>query len=165
MENIEVGKGKSSKLGQILKALARSRSISSTKRPPAGLPYASMSKCRSWHPQGTGSADCNGSCTKRQVAPQGCFSVYVGPEKERFIIKMEYINHPLFRMLLEEAEMEYGFSSNGPLVLPCGVDIFHKVLCEMDSEENYPRGCNFGKGYSAYRLLSPSRAGMHFKAG
>lgn len=66
-----------------------------------------------------------------KVAPTGCFSVYVGPEKQRFVIKTKYANHPLFKMLLEDAEMEYGFRNEGPLLLPCEVDLFCKVLAEI----------------------------------
>ncbi|KAF2292937.1 hypothetical protein GH714_029981 [Hevea brasiliensis] len=82
---------------------------------------------------------------KRQVAPEGCFSVYVGPQKQRFVIKTEYANHPLFKILLEEAESEYGYNPQGPLALPCNVDLFYEVLVAMDdhSDETNPKG--YGK--------------------
>ncbi|XWS63502.1 hypothetical protein CRYUN_Cryun06bG0103700 [Craigia yunnanensis] len=83
---------------------------------------------------------------KNRVAPEGCFSVYVGPQKQRFVVKTEYANHPLFKILLEEAESEYGFSSEGPLVLPCNVDMFCKVLLAMDDSDNKIRqGCSSPK--------------------
>ncbi|XP_050371895.1 auxin-responsive protein SAUR32-like [Argentina anserina] len=98
---------------------------------------------------------------RRQVAPEGCFSVYVGPEKQRFVVKTEYANHPLFKLLLEEAESEFGYHSKGPLVLPCGVQVFYKVLLEMEdcggADEKAPRGCGFAKRHGSYHLLSPSR--------
>ncbi|KAK4780027.1 hypothetical protein SAY87_016133 [Trapa incisa] len=102
---------------------------------------------------------------KHQIVPEGCFSVYVGPEKQRFVIRTECANHPLFRMLLEEAEAEYGYCCSGPLELPCGVDMFRRVMVEMESDDDVgelPRGCGFahgggGSGYKAYRLLSPYR--------
>nr|AMQ09596.1 small auxin up regulated protein [Boehmeria nivea] len=99
---------------------------------------------------------------KGRVAPEGCFSVYVGPEKQRFVVKTEYANHPLFKMLLDEAESEFGYHSQGPLVLPCNVDMFYKVLMEMDDActahaKTHP-GCGFSKRHaSSYHLLSPSR--------
>ncbi|XP_050204790.1 auxin-responsive protein SAUR32-like [Mercurialis annua] len=108
----------------------------------------------------------NSSSRKRRVAPEGCFSVYVGEEKQRFVIKTEYANHPLFKILLEEAESEYGYNPEGPLVLPCNVDTFRKVVVAMDSDEDEyeqtvhrrSQGCGFSKGYGSYRLLvSPSR--------
>ncbi|XP_073298302.1 auxin-responsive protein SAUR71-like [Primulina huaijiensis] len=73
------------------------------------------------------------SDSKHKATPKGCFSVYVGSEKQRFVIKTELANHPLFRMLLEDVELEYGFSSEGPLLIPCEVDLFCKILVEMDS--------------------------------
>ncbi|KAK4436836.1 hypothetical protein Salat_0017500 [Sesamum alatum] len=120
----------------------------------------------------------NKANAKRQVAPTGCFSVYVGPEKQRFVIKTEYANHPLFKMLLEDAELEYGFQNDGPIVLPCEVDLFCKVLAEMDlckDNDDYPP-CGFAygscspfnparrlgrssmaKGCTSYGLLTPPR--------
>lgn len=115
-----------------------------------------------------------------RVAPTGCFTVYVGPEKQRFVMKTEYANHPLFRMLLEDAESEYGFSSEGPLLLPCDVALFCKVLAEMDAadagidgDDDYRFGCgscspfnparrlgrsDMAKGCTSYGLLTPPRA-------
>lgn len=98
---------------------------------------------------------------KREKKVKGCFSVYVGPEKQRFMVKTEYANHPLFKMLLEEAESEFGYDNQGPLMLPCNVDIFYRVLMEMDdagssADKIYP-GCGFVKRHASYQLLSPSR--------
>ncbi|XP_028804360.1 auxin-responsive protein SAUR32-like [Neltuma alba] len=92
-------------------------------------------------------------------APEGCFSVYVGPQRQRFVIKTEFANHPLFKILLEEAESEYGYNSQGPLILPCDVHIFLKVLMEMDQEtdEEIRQGCAFVKRSGSYHLLTPSR--------
>lgn len=67
-----------------------------------------------------------------RVAPEGCFTVYVGPEKQRFVVKTEHANHPLFERLLDEAACEYGFQRDGPILLPCNVDLFCRVLAEMD---------------------------------
>ena len=98
------------------------------------------------------------------MSPKGCLSVYVGPDKQRFVLKIEYTNHPLFRMLLEEAELEYGFHSEGPLLLPCEVDTFIKILYEMDPSDEYDgqmntntSRCRFPRNRSSYRLLNPSR--------
>ena len=92
---------------------------------------------------------------------KGCFSVYVGPQKQRFVVKTEYANHPLFKMLLEEAESEFGYDNQGPLMLPCNVDIFYKVLMEMDDtggrDDKIHPGCGFVKRHASYHVLSPSR--------
>lgn len=95
-----------------------------------------------------------------KVAPDGCFSIYVGSEKQKFVIRTEYVNHPCFRTLLEEAESEYGFSSEGPLVLPCEVEHFIQVLVEMDSEGTIEKshGCNFvTRSHTPYHILTPPR--------
>ncbi|KAI9125490.1 hypothetical protein K1719_002908 [Acacia pycnantha] len=98
----------------------------------------------------------------REVAPEGCFSVYVGPQRKRFVIKTEFANHPLFNILLEEAESEYGYNSQGPLILPCDVHRFLKVLMEMDQETQHEdqqirQGCVFMKRSASYHLLTRSR--------
>ncbi|KAM5571598.1 auxin-responsive protein SAUR71-like [Rosa sericea] len=69
----------------------------------------------------------------RVLAPDGCFSVYVGPEKQRFVVKVEFANHPLFKVLLEDAAWEYGYSSGGPIMLPCDVELFYNILAEMEN--------------------------------
>ena len=96
------------------------------------------------------------SKTNCKMAPRGCFFVYVGPEKQRFVIKTKYVNHPLFKVLLEEAETENGFMSDGPILLPCDVNLFYKVLAEMDSgkceNQVYMRSKSCGL---AYGLCNP----------
>ncbi|KAK6924632.1 Small auxin-up RNA [Dillenia turbinata] len=98
---------------------------------------------------------------KQRVAPEGCFTVYVGQGKQRFVIQTSFANHPLFQMLLEDAESEYGYNSQGPILLPCEVDLFYKVLAQMESEQQTkirPRRCSLSQAYSPFRsLLSPSR--------
>lgn len=118
----------------------------------------------------------NRSKKSEPTTPNGCFSVYVGPDKQRFVIKAKCANHPLFRMLLEEAVTEYGYSSMGPLMLPCDVEVFIKVLFEMEARDDYDRN-NSGFGHhhdrneygcikirpkspKSYRMLSPSTNGM-----
>ncbi|XP_047056307.1 uncharacterized protein LOC124662523 [Lolium rigidum] len=64
----------------------------------------------------------------------GCFSVYVGPERERFVVRADRANHPLFRRLLDDAEREYGYAAQGPLALPCAVDAFLDVLWHMNHD-------------------------------
>ncbi|CAL9065128.1 auxin-responsive protein SAUR71-like [Musa acuminata AAA Group] len=131
MGRAENGKDKRSK-GLILKTLERCRSLGS-------------------HRKGD---------QKRQRTSEGCFSVYVGPARERFVVRTECLNHPLFKMLLDEAEMEFGYSAAGPLELPCDVDLFQKVLWEVeqDAAELYSPRCNFTKAHAGYLLLSPVRA-------
>lgn len=118
-----------------------------------------LKKSKSWHcSTPTSSEDHN----KGKNNPEkGCFSVYVGHQRQRFVIKTEFANHPLFKMLLEDAELEYGFSGEGPLLLPCDVDLFYKVLAEIidstGSEEISTPICRFGCNSTPLILFSPSR--------
>lgn len=160
-----MSKGKGKKGGNlIVKTWERCKSIGSSGKLKRSVPGLTM-KSKSW-PRLDASArsldyDKNNNQKrqrKRRVAPEGCFSVYVGPQKQRFVIKTEYVNHPLFKMLLEEAESEYGFNSEGPLVLPCKVEVFYKVLLAMAAEnDEIHQGCGFPLSHNSYRLLSPSR--------
>ncbi|XP_004298546.1 PREDICTED: uncharacterized protein LOC101293297 [Fragaria vesca subsp. vesca] len=129
------------------------------------------------------SRSCSASNDKRKkknkagkVTPVGYFSVYVGPEKQRFALKMEYVNHPLFKVLLEDAALEYGYRNDGPLLLPCDVDLFYNVLAEIESMDDIDEemissnrsliqilfspihsNSRMNKGYGGgYRLLSTS---------
>ncbi|KAL5222092.1 hypothetical protein ABZP36_026805 [Zizania latifolia] len=72
----------------------------------------------------------------RPEPPEGSFAVYVGggAGRERFVVRTECVNHPLFRALLEEAEEEYGYVADGPLELPCDAGEFVAVLERMERE-------------------------------
>ncbi|KAI4343578.1 hypothetical protein L6164_010912 [Bauhinia variegata] len=85
----------------------------------------------------------------RVVVPPGCFCVEVGAERERFLVKIKLANHPLFKMLLDDAEKEYGFQNDGPIRLPCHVDLFCDALEEMESHIMPFAGCTFPKANSS----------------
>ena len=61
-----------------------------------------LSKSKSWHCVGSDEKPQQNHDeykTRYKIAPKGCFSVYVGPAKQRFVIKAKCANHPLFKML------------------------------------------------------------------
>lgn len=132
----------------------------SMKSPKIVVKYLTRSK--TWHST-TNSRSISAGGANRINCPGGCFSVYVGPEKQRFVLKMEFANHPLFKVLLEDAELEYGFNSDGPILLPCDVDLFYKVLAEMVNagDEIASPTCTpmilCSPVNRGYRLVSPSR--------
>ncbi|XP_050378669.1 auxin-responsive protein SAUR71-like [Argentina anserina] len=97
---------------------------------------SSMTKRRLWNCDTiTGSTTSERKKNKAgRVAPAGSFSVYVGPEKQRFVVKTEFANHPLFKALLEDAAMVYGYRNDGPLLLPCDVDLFYDVLTVIEGD-------------------------------
>ncbi|RCV11809.1 hypothetical protein SETIT_2G216400v2 [Setaria italica] len=60
--------------------------------------------------------------------PRGYCPVYVGPEQRRFVIPTTYLAHPVFRLLLEKAEEEFGFRHEGALAIPCETEAFKYIL-------------------------------------
>ncbi|CAI9113155.1 OLC1v1013703C1 [Oldenlandia corymbosa var. corymbosa] len=146
-----------------------------------GCSNNSLPKSKSWH-SSTAASKMMISRTNKQKSttktPHGCFCVYVGEEKQKFVIKTECANHPLFKMLLEDAELEYGFNSDSPILIPCDVDLFCKILAEIDStkKDDDDYGCGscspfnnpnrrLGRnsemakqGYGSYGVLTPSRS-------
>lgn len=64
------------------------------------------------------------SHTLPRDVPKGFLAVYVGPEHQRFVIPVFYLNHPLFEELLKGMEEEFGYHQNGALLIPCEVSDF-----------------------------------------
>lgn len=98
---------------------------------------------------------------KNKKPPQGCLCVYVGPERQRFVIKVKIANHPLFKTFLEDVENEFGYRNDGPLWIPCDVDLFYEALVEIEDDDLGFVGCNFPMGHkhsstSNFSLSSPS---------
>ncbi|KAL6335590.1 hypothetical protein AAG906_030721 [Vitis piasezkii] len=67
--------------------------------------------------------------------PSGFLAIYVGSERERFLIPTRYVNLPVFVTLLKRAEEEYGFKFSGGIVVPCEVGFFRKVLEFLEKDE------------------------------
>ncbi|XP_057966001.1 indole-3-acetic acid-induced protein ARG7-like [Malania oleifera] len=67
--------------------------------------------------------------------PKGHFAVYVGEaQKKRFVIPISYLNHPLFRDLLNLVEEEFGFNHPmGGLTIPCSEDYFISLTSILSS--------------------------------
>ncbi|CAN4123067.1 unnamed protein product [Withania somnifera] len=59
---------------------------------------------------------------------KGQFVVYT-KEGKRFFVPLYYLNHPIFKVLLEMAEEEYGSNVNGPLQVPCENELMEYILC------------------------------------
>lgn len=58
---------------------------------------------------------------------KGHFAVYTR-EGKRFLVPLCYLNHPIFRVLLEMAEEEFGTKSHGPLQIPCEEELMDFIL-------------------------------------
>ncbi|XP_076908794.1 auxin-responsive protein SAUR66-like [Bidens hawaiensis] len=66
--------------------------------------------------------------------PRGSFAVYVGVERSRFVIPRRFINLPVFKSLLNQAEDEFGYPTGG-FVLPCDIVFFKKLLKVLEKDE------------------------------
>ncbi|KAF7059764.1 hypothetical protein CFC21_066628 [Triticum aestivum] len=87
----------------------------------AGLITKTLDRCR--------------STVARNKPTEGCFSVYVGADRQRYVVRTECLSHPLFQALLEEAEEAFGYADAGPLELPCNTEAFAKVLEKIEEEK------------------------------
>ncbi|KAL0917532.1 hypothetical protein M5K25_012598 [Dendrobium thyrsiflorum] len=67
--------------------------------------------------------------------PRGYLPVYVGQEKRRFVIPVTYLSSPVFKLLLEKAEEEFGFDHDGALTLPCEIEPFKYILQVMQQHQ------------------------------
>ncbi|XP_059318841.1 uncharacterized protein LOC132069522 [Lycium ferocissimum] len=67
--------------------------------------------------------------------PRGYLAVYVGPELRRFIIPTSYLSDPLFKVLLEKVEEEFGFDHSGGLTIPCEIETFKFLLQCMEKHQ------------------------------
>ncbi|KAL5545816.1 hypothetical protein UlMin_005503 [Ulmus minor] len=74
--------------------------------------------------------------------PTGFLAVYVGEEKQRFVVPTSFLSHPLFKMLLEKAYNEFGFEQRNGLVVPCSVSTFQEVVSAVECSNGK---FNFGK--------------------
>ena len=68
--------------------------------------------------------------------PAGHVAICVGSRCRRFIVRASYLNHPVFRSLLRQAEEEYGFANHGPLAIPCEESVFEEVLEMVSRRES-----------------------------
>lgn len=66
---------------------------------------------------------------------RGHFVVYTN-DNTRFLVPLRFLNHPIFRVLLEMAEEEYGLTAHGPLRVPCEKEFLHFVLCLLRKNTN-----------------------------
>ncbi|XP_004497595.1 auxin-induced protein 6B-like [Cicer arietinum] len=60
--------------------------------------------------------------------PRGHLAVTVGEANRRFVIRADYLNHPVLQQLLDEAYEGYGFNKSGPLAIPCDEFLFEDIL-------------------------------------
>ncbi|XP_015573405.1 auxin-responsive protein SAUR66-like [Ricinus communis] len=67
---------------------------------------------------------------------KGHFAVYT-KEGKRFVVPIDYLNHPIFKVLLEMAEEEFGTAAHGPLQVPCEEE-FLEYIFTLLSKKSIP---------------------------
>lgn len=105
--------------------------------------------------------------------PSGHIAITVGANCKRFVVRATYLNHPLFKKLLIQAEEEFGFTNSGPLAIPCEESLFEEILrylARTESGQNnssrymnfeeFQRHCHLGIR-SNLELLAESRPLLH----
>lgn len=83
--------------------------------------------------------------------PEGFLAVYVGDERQRFVISANYLKHQMFKLLLEKSAEEYGFEHKGGLPIACDVAYFEHLLWSIKSQS--PSGTfqvNYCSCFSVY---------------
>ncbi|KAL0550348.1 hypothetical protein IC582_014856 [Cucumis melo] len=91
--------------------------------------------------------------TPAVATPKGYLAVHVGgpeDETERHLVPVIYFNHPMFRKLLQAAEVIYGFDYPGRIVIPVDVSEFEEVKNGIAAAEN-GRYCRRSGGYRRRR--------------
>ncbi|CAI9760844.1 unnamed protein product [Fraxinus pennsylvanica] len=73
-----------------------------------------------------------GASPTATTAPTGTFAVYVGEDRQKFVVPTAYLSHPLFKILLEKAYNEFGFRQSNGLVVPCSVNVFQEVTSAVE---------------------------------
>ncbi|KAL9413196.1 hypothetical protein AB3S75_041796 [Citrus x aurantiifolia] len=68
-------------------------------------------------------------------------------QAKRFIVPLNYLSHPTFMSLLEQAAEEYGFDRGGALTVPCQPSELEKILAEQGDDDGSSvnvkwRSCN-----------------------
>lgn len=82
--------------------------------------------------------------------PEGFLAVYVGSERQRFVISANYLKHPLFKLLLEKSAEEYGFEHTGGLPIACDVDAFENLLWSIQAQNPGSLQLNYCSCFSVY---------------
>ncbi|AES60641.1 putative small auxin-up RNA [Medicago truncatula] len=73
---------------------------------------------------------CSGKKLPSDV-PRGHLAVTVGETNRRFVIRADYLNHPVLQELLDQAYEGYGFNKSGPLSIPCDEFLFEDILLSL----------------------------------
>lgn len=74
---------------------------------------------------------------RRSRRSKGHFVVYA-MEGRRFVVPLRFLQHPIFQVLLEMAEEEFGAARDGPLRVPCEEKLMEHVVSLLKAEGGRP---------------------------
>ncbi|KAF8080438.1 hypothetical protein N665_0944s0003 [Sinapis alba] len=63
--------------------------------------------------------------------PKGHFVVYVGENRVRYVLHVSFLTRPEFKLLLQQAEEEFGFDHDMGLTIPCEEVVFKSIITSM----------------------------------
>lgn len=82
--------------------------------------------------------------------PEGFLAVYVGSERQRFVISANYLKHQMFKEVLEKSAEEYGYEHKGGLPIACDVAYFEHLLWSIKSKSPGSFQVNYCSCFSVY---------------
>ncbi|XP_075636517.1 auxin-induced protein 15A-like [Castanea sativa] len=100
--------------------------------------------------------------------PPGHLAVEVGEASKRFVIRVDYLNHPVIRQLLDQAYEENVHNKSGPLAIPCNEFLFEDIIQSLEGSNNESQFTCHGAveklGLSSLRDSRPFRQGIARKS-
>ncbi|KAL2621616.1 hypothetical protein R1flu_001821 [Riccia fluitans] len=70
-----------------------------------------------------------------EEVPEGFLALFVGRERRKFIIGAHYLEHNLFRGLLERSAAEFGFDQKGGITIACEIVLFEHLLWLIGTDD------------------------------
>ncbi|XP_055808720.1 auxin-responsive protein SAUR68-like [Solanum dulcamara] len=71
--------------------------------------------------------DAESCSTSSSIVGKGNFVVYTTDQKQ-FVVPLAYLQHGVFRQLLNMSEEEFGLSCDGPITLPCDALFMNYII-------------------------------------
>ncbi|KAJ7556937.1 hypothetical protein O6H91_05G105000 [Diphasiastrum complanatum] len=67
--------------------------------------------------------------------PKGYLALYVGRERHRFVVPIQYLSHRIFKALLEKSATEFEFRYSNGIKIACEVKTFRQLLWLVENND------------------------------